>query len=455
MQPVAFFKTCLIIAAGALTILLPALINGYPFVYSDTGTYLHSAFSGYVPYDRPYWYGPFVRATSLDGISLWGVALAQALLCSLFIWRICRAVCSTRIERTFAVACLVLTLGSSLGWYAARLIPDVFTGIGLLAMYLLLRSKGTAWSRILDGAVIVAACWFHTSNLLILPIAGAVLLFIRRREGPSVLRRTAIAFATVNVLAWGGLMLANKTLDGQAYISRNSHVFFMGRMIDTGMLKPYLDEHCPTDQFGICAYRDSLPKNSQAFLWSNESPIAKQGGWQATKEEYSRIVRGSFTEPKYLWWHVRGSVASTVDQLCAWEICHAMESQWYRTETSPPYMAIRDHLPHEFPRFMGAMQNGGRGELSMRWPDLLYGLVMGLSLVLTAWFMFRVEPSPSTDEVRTFLKYSIAAIAIGAWICASLSVVDTRYLSRDSWLLPLAVVMLVMQHRSRCSVQNT
>lgn len=425
---------------GAAIVLVPALINGYPFVYSDTGTYIESAFTGYVPFDRPYWYGPFVWAASLDGITLWGVAVAQALLCSAYMLRIGRLVVPARTERTFLIACAVLALGSGLGWYAARVIPDVFTGIGMLATYSLLRG-GSGWRRAIDALVILAACWMHTSNLLILPISGALLLFMGRRDRPAALRQGAMWLAASTTVSWGGLALANKVVDGEAYVSRGSHVFLMGRMLDTGMLKPYLDEHCSHTQFAICAYKDSLPPNSQAFLWSQSSPLALQGGWAATKDEYGRIVRGSFTEPRYLWWHVRGSLASTAEQLCAWEICHAMESQWYRTETSPPYMSIRSRLPHEFPRFMGAMQNGGRGELSMKWPDLLYRLSLALSLLIFGWSVFQRDAIPA--EARRFIAYAITAIIIGAWACASLSVVDTRYLGRDSWLLPLAAILVL------------
>ena len=144
--------------------------------------------------------------------------MAQALLCSFYIRRICGVVCAPHMAlRTFATACMVLMLGSGLGWYAARVIPDVFTGIGLLAVYMLVGPGRTAWSRVLDGAVFVAACWFHTSNLLILPIAGAVLMFIRRRDGAGVVRKGVIALVIINPFAWGGLMLANKVLDGEAF----------------------------------------------------------------------------------------------------------------------------------------------------------------------------------------------------------------------------------------------
>ena len=439
--------------ACALVILFPAIINGYPLVYSDTGTYIRSAFEGYVPIDRPYWYGVFVRASSLGGKTLWGVVFAQSLLISIYIWRLCAVMVSMRAANLASIiASLVLTIGTGLGWYAGQLIPDVFTGVGLLAVFLLLTGDG-AWARGVDVLVICAACWMHLSNLLILPLAGMVLLFMHHRTASLSVRKGVALLGCATVLAWGGLALANRVVDGKAYISRSSHVFFMGRMLDVGMLRPYLEAHCATEHFGICAYTDSLPPSSEAFLWWDSSPLAKQGGWEATKEEYGRIVRGSFTEPRFLWWHVRGSLASTAEQLCAWEICRGLRSGWYRTADSPPYGMIAKHFPHELDRYIGSMQNGGRGELDMHWPDTGYRFVLALSLICAAWFGLRGVGDASRREVRILIFFSLVAILIGAWVCATLSVVDTRYLGRDSWLLPFAVLVAFAQwiERKRAS----
>ena len=62
-----------------------ALYNGYPIVYSDTSTYIESGFSLQPPADRPITYGLFIRVFSLNGFSLWTVALMQSLIISFLI----------------------------------------------------------------------------------------------------------------------------------------------------------------------------------------------------------------------------------------------------------------------------------------------------------------------------------------------------------------------------------
>lgn len=428
-----------LISIGALLMLAPALVNGFPFVYSDTGTYLRSAFTGEVPFDRPYWYGGFVKLISANGISLWGVAIAQAVLCAWYVLRVQRAVLPMfRSPWLYLGVVGLLSAATGVGWYAGLLIPDVFTGIGLLAIFMLLNPYASAWSRVLDAALIAIACWFHSSNLLILPLSGLVLVLLHARRDRM---RLAGIWLSATVAAWGSLALANRMLVGEAYVTRNGHVFLMGRMLDLGMLGPYLDEHCSQEAFVICQYRDSLPPHSQEFLWGGSSPVSKQGGWEATKTEYDRIVRGSFTQPRYLWWHVRGSSASTLEQLATWEICHAMRSEWYRVPDSAPRLAIAALVPHDEERFMAALQQGGRGELSMRWPDLAYRMVLALSLVILVVALWRREEHGT--GARRLLLFAITGIVIGAWVCASLSIVDSRYLGRDSWLLPFAAMLYV------------
>ena len=296
-----------------------------------------------------------------------------------------------------------------------------------------------------NAIVIIATCWFHSSNLLILPLSAFVLVALQWRDRMG--RSTRLAWAAgVPVLAWCSLAVANGLLDGNAQPSRNSHAFLVGRMADLGMLGPYLDAHCGTEPYGLCMYRDSLPTTSEAFLWGDDSPLWRQGGWDATREEYDRIFKGSLTDPRFLLWHAWGSIASTAKQLTLWEVCRSMRSDWYRTPSSPPYAMIAKFVPHDHPRYMAALQNGGRGELSMWWPDLLYRIGLTAALILTGRAIFRRSAAP---ETRRFILFAFTGTIIGAWVCASLSMPDGRYLSRDSWILPFAVVLHVASQRAR------
>jgi len=73
-------------------------------------------------------------------------------------------------------------------------------------------------------------------------------------------------------------------------MSKSKHIFYMGHMVENGILKKYLDENCATHNYKICEYKDSLPPNADRFLWDFEnSPVYKMGGWKACKNEFMQL----------------------------------------------------------------------------------------------------------------------------------------------------------------------
>jgi len=53
-------KIILVLCIGTLILSLIGLYNGYPLVYSDTGTYIYSGFDKFIPLGRPVTYGLFL-----------------------------------------------------------------------------------------------------------------------------------------------------------------------------------------------------------------------------------------------------------------------------------------------------------------------------------------------------------------------------------------------------------
>ncbi|NTV83243.1 MAG: hypothetical protein HGA23_02950, partial [Bacteroidales bacterium] len=58
----AFFH----ILCGSVILSIIGLYNGYPLVYSDTGTYIASGLQEFVPNDRPMIYGLFIKLFSFN-----------------------------------------------------------------------------------------------------------------------------------------------------------------------------------------------------------------------------------------------------------------------------------------------------------------------------------------------------------------------------------------------------
>lgn len=66
----------LYLVGTAFLIIALAFFNRYPLVYSDTGTYIRSAFTLHPPVDRPIGYSLIIRAVTWQS-TLWTVVLFQ------------------------------------------------------------------------------------------------------------------------------------------------------------------------------------------------------------------------------------------------------------------------------------------------------------------------------------------------------------------------------------------
>lgn len=435
-----------VIVVGTLLILGPALFNGFPFVYPDTGTYLASAFRGVVPVDRPCWYGLFMRISSLGGNTFWGIIVGQALLCSIYVHRTV-AVLVTRHAPAFALVLLaLLSIFSSIGWYAGQLMPDIFTGIGILAMFHLLSGHGSRWARLADAVMVVFSCWVHLSNLLILPLSGCLLLLLRSGTLRTFREQRWALLAVTTLVSWAGLALANRIVDKEFYLSRSGQAFMIAHLLDTGILPAWMDEHCPDGGYRICVYRDRLPPSGNHLLWADSiSPMHLEGGWLATKPEYERIVRSALLDPKYAWWYAKAGVHATIELIGKRTICRGLINTEYREPTSPPYCMIEGTIRSSLPDYLASMQNGGRGELKMLNIDSLYKAFISVVFLASLFLILVPRRLIRGMLARSDLTFAVGALLIDAFVCANLSTTEDRYLSRTTWILPLFFILLLIQ----------
>ena len=73
-----------IVPAAAALLLWPAVWNGYPIVFADTGTYLGQAIHRFAGWDRPVFYSWFMLPLHAM-VTLWPVIVVQAVLTALIL----------------------------------------------------------------------------------------------------------------------------------------------------------------------------------------------------------------------------------------------------------------------------------------------------------------------------------------------------------------------------------
>ena len=81
-----FISQIPLILFGTILFLFPALWNGFPFIFTDTLSYITSGIELTAPFDRPIFYGLLIRTTSIIN-KIWGEVICQSVLLTVLLLR--------------------------------------------------------------------------------------------------------------------------------------------------------------------------------------------------------------------------------------------------------------------------------------------------------------------------------------------------------------------------------
>lgn len=421
---------------GALLLLAPAFTNNFPFLYSDTCTYLDGGFGNQVNNMRPITYGLFLRHVSLLE-SLWLVVWVQALIVSWLI-HLFFAVFSEKKRLFGPLACItMLSLCTQVGVNVGMLMPDFFTAAILLSAAVLSWAHAVSrWSLVGCGLIFWLGCASHHSHLFIFTIVmgGTVLwgVYARYRRWTEPLPRRLLLTSGLLALAWLTIPTLHYAYGGKFERENASHVFIVGRMSQMGILQPFLRERCGTDvEYNLCPYRDRLPSN---FLWDPNGPVYQTGGWQANREEYRRLIWDVLTTPRYAWKFSVKTLENSVQQF----FCYEGRIVFKEVDGGAPIDALNRWWPEQMPMARLSLQ------YQNAWPyqatDVLQRFMVMGSFLWCIWCLcFAVGATSVQRRLAAFLLLGLCANAL---ICAGVSMIDPRFQSRVIWLVPMFALWL-------------
>src|SRR3954463_16153124 len=121
--------------AAMLMLLAPALWNGFPLLQYDSGGYIARWYEGTLEVSRSTVYGLFVDL--LPRPDFWPAVIVQAALAVWILWLVLRVhgFCMRALLATVAV----LSVVTALPWLAGMLLTDIFAGLSVLALYLIVK----------------------------------------------------------------------------------------------------------------------------------------------------------------------------------------------------------------------------------------------------------------------------------------------------------------------------
>ncbi len=271
-REVATLLIATLIASGA------AFFNGYPTVFPDTGAYLGLYNYG----DRSIFYGLFLAPLRLTH-TLWPKqSFYKSLLVVAHLLRLAlREVFAITSQMEFLAVIALMCMLTSLPWYTAYLMPDIFTPVLVLGLFMLAFcfERLERWERCFVVALTFVALVVHYSHLPIaigLLAAGIFVRLIQSRYAGEVtlhLPLPAIVIATGLV----AVVTSNYLMFGLATLSPGGYAFEFSRLEQNGPAVAYLRENCPSRNYAVCAWLDRMPMSSSDFVWSEDGPIGKLG----------------------------------------------------------------------------------------------------------------------------------------------------------------------------------
>jgi hypothetical protein len=333
----------------------------------------------------------------------------------------------------------VLALTTSLPWFASQLMPDVLFPAGVLAIYLLV-FHSAALRRSERAALVILIIFAVASHMALLGLAIAlVLILFLLRSFPIIRVPPPAAGLPALALALGLFVapLSNLAVTGNFAFTPGGASFFFNRLVEDGIITRYLDKSCPDPALRICAYRADISTGYDDWLWKNDTPFWKLGGWQGYSDEQRRIILATLASDPLA--HLTAAVRATLLQIVSFKT----EVAFLAGENAYTIGTVRDRLPSLYPALMAARQQATPFNVAPL--NVIHIPVAGLSILGLVGVLLLRRNLP--DRAMAFAATVVFALILNAAVCGVFSHAADRYQSRLVPIAPLALMVVALSRR--------
>lgn len=441
-------KATLYFFVTGLLVIVPALWNQSPLVYSDSGAYIDRVWTMQAMTDRPMGYPIIMRAVSWQ-VSMWPVVFFQGMMSSWLLFEVLRCIFpkALLLWRAHVTLLIVLVLGSSLPWYAAQLMPDALTALMGLIIFLLLFGENL-------GSIKRAFLWIclfffavsHLSHVAILItvitclLLGRAVPVLRANMGDRFWRRWAGLLACCLAAIYFVQEFNARSGYGRV-IAPATELFLAAKLCESGVMYEHLNRCCPVHDHPICYHMDQLDATGMFFIWNEDSPFRSDPYDQvAMSKAIAPITQEVLHDPQNWPLIAWTTFTATIIQLAQVEAGAGLDPYG---ENSAPWYQYRLRLPHELPLYMNSLQQ--RGVLHPEELNRIAHIALLLSILFIALLWGSASPL-----LRVFVVGAIVLVFINAMVTGGVANVYDRLQARVTWLLVLsACLMALHRHQQR------
>jgi hypothetical protein len=452
-----------------IVLMLPAILNGTAFLFPDTIGYFHAGEASLETMGRLI-FGAVDAGASSEGVLLvqeakdgiatsrsvyygipmvllfrlgaeWAVLLAQSLIAAAALAAGLRRLAVPTALQPLALAGAVV---AGLPLFTTVVMPDVFAGLAILALAVLLPHAPhmTKRERWLWLALLLISALSHKAILAM--AVGILALYIMWHALtdrhwtclPSVLAVLVLAIA-----GHSAVNMAVERITGQKLVETP---FALARIVGDGTAERYLRARCPEANYRLCAYLDRFPMTENVFLWSHDPdygvmnvvPLAERQ--KITAEANALVVAAVRAYPLQ---QLGASLGNLVAQ--------------FKTVGITEYALGPGSAAHARPALAGLVARynaslAGRELWPFDWLSRMMTVAYFTSLaMLVALLGRRGRGGRGEHPQLAIIGWVMLGLVVNAAVSGVIGGVFDRYQGRVAWLVPMIAVAALAMLRQR------
>ena len=468
-------RALVLVLVAVLACLSVMLINGEPLYYFDTGSYIRQ---GSVALDSLF--PPVVEGGGQGGAAtadkddtatgsrslIYGLVMASFLranalslvpilhLCVVFLmaWLLAktaiRSLGGFQNIVTLTTVPLLVAATTSLPFYIAYMMPDIFAPVMLMAIAALTAfgPKMRIWELLLISGLALLCSVLHPSHMA---IAGLMIPFVILaalvRKMPGRWRATVLMVA---VLALS--VAERKAFQITVETTTNKEVVYTphitARLIVDGPGMDYLDDVCPDAEIPTCALHEALSWSDDPYRLTASHIIFERsprlGSFRRLPKEDQKqiaLTQRDFAKDVFL----SHPFATT------WALINNGYRQVLRDSidmTIPSDIELNNaHRLAGITETQQELIRGGLLSVDRSWIepiDVLHSSIYLISFVYIVIML--LIPGRVSPDVKFFALFILIGIAVNAIVCGGVSQPADRYGARVMWLLPFSAAFLYL-----------
>ncbi len=475
-------RSALLATLAVLACLSVFLINGGPLYYFDTGSYIRQgsvALNSLLPPvnetsttggtytadddgtatgSRSLIYGliiaAFFRADALFAVPV--IHLAATLFA---VWMLARTAGRSLdgAQNTMLMTAIPLlaAASTSLPFYIAYMMPDIFAPILLIAIAALTAFGQTMrlWELFLISGLALFCIVLHPSHLAItgLMIPFVALAALGRRM-PGRWRATVLMVMLLTIAA-----AERKAFQITVEAQMNKEVVYTphitARLIVDGPGMDYLKDVCPDASIPTCALYEALSWSDDPYRLTPSHIIfersSRLGSFRLLSPEEQKqvaLAQRDFAKAVFLSRPIATSFALAKNgyhQIMRYSITMTIPTDVELTNART--LARLDEAQYDL------IQKGNlaRNRAWIETIDIVHGVIYAVSFAIIVFILLR--PGSVSRDMKLFALFILIGIAVNALVCGGVSQPADRYGARVMWLLPFTAAFLFLVQRSGAS----